>query len=239
MITRFLLCLTLLAAPIFASAQAPASFFEKADAFFSNHVRDGRVDYAAVKANPAALNLLLEKAAAITVSSEDPANYQAFWINAYNLAVIRGIVDHYPVKSPLDIPGFFDKTRYELGGGKYTLNAIENELLRPVYPQEARFHFVLVCAGLGCPPIIPSAYKPDMLEMQLQQQTELALNNPGFIQAKGKRILLSQIFEWYGEDFTRGGKSFIEFINQYRESPLPEKSKTGFYAYDWTLNDVQ
>lgn len=236
---RFILYVLLLVAPLAASAQAPDTFFEQAGAFFSKHVRNGRVDYAAIKANPQVLSTLMKQAADISVTKDSPANYQAFWINAYNLSVIKGIVDNYPVKSPLDIGGFFDKTTYKLGGGKYTLNAIENQLLRPVFPEEPRFHFVLVCAGLGCPPIIQSAYTPEGLEMQLQKQTELALNNPGFIQAKGKRVLLSQIFEWYGEDFTRGGKSYIEFINQYRKEALPENAKTGFYAYDWTLNDAQ
>ena len=239
MLTRLTICLLILASPIPVSSQAPVTFFENADAFFAQHVREGRIDYAAIKANPGPLNALMKQAAGISVSRESAANYQAFWINAYNLAVIQGIVANYPVKSPLDIPGFFDQTTYNLGGGKYTLNAIENQLLRPVFPDEPRFHFVLVCAGLGCPPIIAAAYLPGKLVMQLQQQTERALNNPGFIQIKGKRILLSQIFEWYDEDFTRGGKSFIEFINQYRQAPLPENAKTGFYPYDWTLNDVQ
>jgi len=119
-----------------------------------------------------------------------------------------------------------------------TLNDIENKMLRKVYPKEARFHFALVCAGLGCPPIINAAYKPATLEKQLQRQTTLAMDNPKFIRVNGSKVKISQIFEWYKGDFTQFG-SFVEFINKYKTEKLPAGSKTSFYPYDWTLNDAK
>lgn len=216
-------------------AQGTDAFFTKADAFFKANVNNGRVDYKAIKANPAQLNEILDLAKGITVDKADVKNYQAFWINGYNLHVIKGIVDNYPVKSPLDIKGFFDGTKREIGGKKITLNDIENKLLRGNFSKEARFHFVLVCAGLGCPPIINAAYTPAKLERQLQTQTELALNRADFVRVKGKKVLLSQIFEWYKGDFTQNG-SEIDYINQFRKEKLDAKSKVGYYTYDWQLN---
>jgi hypothetical protein len=104
-----------------------------------------------------------------------------------------------------------------------------------VFKKEARFHFVLVCAGLGCPPIINEAYKPSTLEAQLQEQTEIALNNPNFVKVKGKKVQISQIFEWYKGDFTQDGTE-IEYINRYRKEAIPEKAKVSYYSYDWRLN---
>ena len=219
--------------------QSTAVFFIKSNAFFQEHITNGRVAYAEIKANPEDLNELMALAKAIRVSSDDAATYQAFWINAYNLAVIKGIVEEYPIKSPLDKAGFFDKTTYALGGENTTLNDIENKLLRGVFPKESRFHFVLVCAGLGCPPIINKAYTPDELESQLQTQTELALNNPDFVRVKGKKVLLSQIFEWYRGDFIQGGNDLISYVNQYRKEQLNPKAKVGYYPYDWTLNEIK
>ncbi len=220
-------------------SQGTADFFSKADVFFSTYIKDSRVDYSAVKANPAAINELLEMGRTLSVAKEDAKTYQAFWINGYNLLVIKGIVDNYPVKSPLDINGFFDTTTRDFGGKQITLNAIENELLRGNFPQEARFHFVLVCAGMGCPPIIDEAYLPGKLESQLQRQTELALNNPNFIKVKGKKVLLSQIFEWYKGDFTQGGQTEISFINQFRNEKINVSAKVGYYPYDWALNETK
>lgn len=236
---KTLIALMFLAITQFGFGQGTSEFFSKADDFFSTYVSNGRVAYKEIKANPSSLNELVAMAQEIRVSKSDAKTYQAFWINGYNLSVIKGIVDNYPIKSPLNKAGFFDKKTYDIGGKSTTLNDIENKLLRAVFPKESRFHFVLVCAGLGCPPIINSAYTPEKLESQLQTQTELALNNPNFIQVKGKRVNLSQIFEWYTGDFTQGGKNLIEYVNQYRKEKLDPKSKVGYYSYDWALNETK
>jgi hypothetical protein len=219
-------------------AQNTANFFTKADSFFKTYVSNGRVNYKNIKKDPSSLNTLLDMAAAIKVTTGNPKTYQAFYINAYNLAVIKGIVNKYPVKSPLDIKGFFDKKIYTLGGKKTTLNDLENKILRKKFPKEARFHFVLVCAGLGCPPIIASAYKPSILEKQLQRQTVKALNDPNFIKVKGKKVQLSQIFEWYKGDFTHDG-SEIDYVNKYRKEKIAAKAKISYYPYNWNLNQVK
>lgn len=233
--------ITLLAVAIssIGFAQDTSEFFSKANAFFGTYVTDGKVAYKKIKDNPADLNELLKLAKEISVPVSDSKRYQAFWINGYNLGVIKGIVDNYPIKSPLDKAGFFDKSTHDLGGKSITLNDIENKLLRAKFPKEARFHFVLVCAGLGCPPIIDEAYMPKSLDRQLQLQTELALNDPNFVQVKGKKVNLSQIFEWYGVDFTQDGKSLVDFVNLYRKEKLASNIRVGYYPYDWTLNEIK
>ena len=214
------------------------SFFKKADQFFSTFVKNGKVDYKAIQSDPSSLNELVGLIESAEVNSSQVLDYQAFYINTYNLLVIKGIIANYPINSPLDIGGFFDKTKYIVAGNKLTLNDIENKVLRAEFPEEARFHFVLVCAGLGCPPIIDEAYKPSKLTEQLQRQTELALNDPNFIKVKGNKVQISQIFEWYKKDFTQKG-SEIEFINKYREEKLPQGAKLSYYPYDWKLNDIK
>lgn len=219
-------------------AQSTSEFFSNSDAFFKANVKNGRVSYTSIKDNPAALNELLEMAKVISVSEDNAAEFQSFWINGYNLLVIDGIVKNYPIKSPLDKPGFFDKNKNEIGGKSITLNDIENKLLRKNFSKEARFHFVLVCGGLGCPPIIEEAYVPAKLEAQLEKQTKLALNDPKFIQVNKNKVKISQIFEWYKGDFEHDGK-VTDFINKYKSEKLPEKVKVSYYPYDWTLNEVK
>lgn len=220
-----------------AAAQELKEFYSNTDSFLKSTVKNGRVDYTAIKNNPTKLNALVAAAHEIKVEKTDAINYQAFWINTYNILVIHGVVKNYPLKSPLNVPGFFDKITYEVGGKNVTLNDIENKLLRANFPKEARFHFVLVCAGLGCPPIIDTAYIPTTLDTQLQRQTVLALNNPDFIQITKNKAKISQLFEWYKGDFEQNG-DVIAFINRYRKEKLPEKVKVSYYPYDWTLNEV-
>jgi len=214
-------------------------FISKADSFFNKNIKDGRVDYETIKKNPKTLDELIDMAEHLRISPSNVSEYQAFWINSYNLLVIKGIVNHYPLKSPLDVTGFFDKVKYQIGGQYVTLNEIENNLLRKVFPDEPRFHFVLVCAGIGCPPIINTVYRPETLDDQMDTQTKKALNNDEFIRVKGKKAGISQIFEWYREDFTRAGRSILEYINRYRNEKLTEGVKLYHYPYDWTLNDTR
>lgn len=232
------MCLILFSITL-GNAQGLTKFFEKTDGFFKTHVKNGLVDYVEIKKDPTVLYELVEMAKTISVDKDNEAEYQAFWINGYNLTVIMGIMNNYPLNSPLEIDGFFDKTTYDIGGKIITLNDIENKLLRAVFPKEARFHFVLVCGGLGCPPIIKEAYLPSKLNEQLARQTKQALNDPNFIRVKKNKVQVSQIFEWYPKDFLQGGNSLIDFINAYRSEPLPEKAKVSYYQYDWALNKVK
>jgi hypothetical protein len=218
-------------------AQGLQDFFNTSDAFLKAHVADGLVDYKAIKEDDAQLKSLVGMIGTIQVAKTDKDNYQAYLINAYNLLVIQSVIANYPLKSPLDKAGFFDKTTHTVMGSPRTLNDIEHKLLRAVFPKESRFHFVLVCAGLGCPPLIGTAYRPETLEAQLQTQTEKALNDPQFIRVKKNKVGISQLFEWYTGDFTQGGIGLAQYINTYRKEPLPQKAKLSYYAYDWRLNE--
>ena len=212
------------------------AFFNKTDAFFKANVSNGKVAYSKIHENQYELNDILRLAEGISVTKNDTNNYQAFWINAYNVSVIKGVVDNYPTNSPLDNKGFFDKTTYSLGGINITLNDIEHKLLRGQF-KDARFHFVLVCGAVGCPPLINQAYLPSTLNVQLDKQTKIALNGSFLrVNAKKKRVQASQIMEWYKEDFTMNGESEIDFINKYRIEKLDSKFKLSYFSYDWKVN---
>ncbi len=228
-----LLVLVLLAFKGFS--QNVNSFFNKADTFFKDNVSNGLVAYSKIHKDPSKLNEVLALAKTIKVNKSEANTYQAFWINAYNLSVIKGIIDNYPTNSPLDNKGFFDKTTYELGSKNITLNDIENKLLRAQF-NDARFHFVLVCGALGCPPLINKAYLPNTLNAQLEKQTKIAINGSFLkVNTDKKRIQASQIMEWYKEDFTKNGKE-IDFINKYRTNKLEGKYKLSYFTYNWEVN---
>ena len=212
-------------------------FFEKTDMFMSMNVTNGKVDYEGIKENEVALNELISLLKSTKVKDlEDESYKKAFLINAYNILVIKGIINNYHVSSPMQIEGFFKGIKYPLADfGSVTLNELENKLIRKVY-NDSRVHFVLVCGGLGCPPIIDEAYTPSKLENQLQTQASIALNDPKFIKVEGNQVLLSEIFKWYPEDFRSKGINEIDYINQYRKEQISSKSKIGYYPYDWTLN---
>lgn len=233
---KIIVIITVMLGSVATQAQDLNTFFNKADAFFKSNVANGRVAYDNIHNDPSQLNEVLKIAQGISVSKDDAKNYQAFWINAYNLSVIKGLIDKYPTKSPLDNAGFFDKTTHNIGGKNITLNDIEHKLLRGQF-NDARFHFVLVCGAVGCPPLINKAYLPNTLDAQLESQTKKAINGDFIrVNEKKNRVQASQIMEWYKEDFTMKGMDEIDFINKYKTEKLEGKWKLSYFPYDWKIN---
>ena len=202
------------------NAQTLDSFFSNTTTFLNKNVFEGKVDYLAVQKEIEELDKLIDLSNNINLSNMSDNEFKSFWINIYNLLVIKGITNNLKINSPLDIDGFFDKILYEVGGKNITLNDIENELLRKKF-NDPRLHFVLVCGAMGCPVIINEAYLPATIDEQLESQTKLAINDADFIKIyrKKKKVLVSEIFKWYKEDFTINGTE-IDFINTYLNNPI-------------------
>lgn len=220
---------------------AADTFFDHVDRFLDVYVHDGRVDYGAIHKDPQHLNALAREIAGFDpgkLPEGDPR--KAFWINAYNILVIKGIIDHYPTDSPLSIAGFFKEIKHPAAGQMLTLDEIEHERIRAVYG-DARIHFALVCAARGCPPIRNRAYRPETLDAQLETGTRQILNDPGFIRIDpaAKSAAISEIFKWFRDDFESGKVTVRDFINRFLSGDIPEDFTITFYAYDWQLNDFQ
>ncbi len=238
--STYVLCVLFICSSVQLHAQSLNTFFEETNQFFSAHVNNQSLDYETVKRNPTALNNLSQQIASAKLESLTEAEQKAFLINAYNLLVVQSVVEQYPIPSPQAIGGFFDQAKHIIAGKTYTLNDFERTELLDRF-NDPRLHFVLVCAAKSCPPIIPGAYLPNTLEGQLETQTQKALNDPVFIRLEEERgaANVSQIFDWYKKDFTTTGKSVLEYINDYRETPIPANYSIKHYTYDWALNDVR
>lgn len=218
------------------NAQDLESFFTQTNDFLFKNVKDGKVDYYNIKNDLKALDIIIGMSNDLVLEDVNDNEYKAFWINIYNLCVIKGITNNLKINSPLDVNGFFDTITYQVGGKKITLNDIENKLLRDKY-NDPRFHFVLVCGAIGCPELIDTAYMPNTIDQQLEAQTVKAINNSDFIKInrKKKKVEVSEIFKWYKEDFVINGTE-IDFINLYLKEPISSKFKLSYYSYNWKLN---
>lgn len=227
---RFALTLIFALSVAFSFAQSENKSF---DDFLKTHVQNGLVDYKAIKTKPAKLNELINQIGRAPMLKGN--DEKAFLINAYNILVIKGIVDNYPVQGPLKIDGFFDKKSFRFRGKMVSLNELEKEILYKQFP-DARLHFALVCAAIGCPKLGNFAYSGKNLEDQLEQQTRDVINDSEFIRLSGPNASVSQIFDWYADDF--GDKDqVIPFIQKYIFKKVKLSSDYTFYEYDWNLNE--
>lgn len=163
----------------------------------------------------------------------------AFYINAYNILSLKMVLDHWPVDSIKDVGNLLSpvwkKTAGVIGGQEVSLDAIENEVLRPM--GEPRIHFAIVCASVSCPDLRAEPYTADKLNAQLDEQAGLFLNNAKKgLNDDGKVIHVSKIFDWFEKDFKAVG-GIEAFIRQYH-SGLSKAAIKADIDYDWSLNSV-
>jgi hypothetical protein len=206
------------------------------DALLKKHVSaTGQVNYKGIKAEKFKLEDYLK-----TLSTNAPeeswskAEQMAFWINAYNAFTIKLIVDNYPTSSitKLHAGKPWDQKWIKIGSKTYTLNNIENDILRPQF-KDARIHFAVNCAAKSCPPLLNAAWTAANLNANLDAQAKKFINNPAFNKLSEKKAEVSKIFEWYAADF---GK-LIDFLNKYATTKVSAKAKVSYLEYDWGLNE--
>ncbi|MCG3173631.1 MAG: hypothetical protein GMKNLPBB_01830 [Myxococcota bacterium] len=204
--------------------------------------RSGLVDYAAIKTMSPQLDAWLNLAAQAKPDAWKRNEQLAFWINAYNALVLRGAAQRHPLRTVMDVPGFFDKTKHRVAGHDLTLNELENQRIRAVFG-DPRIHFALNCAARSCPRLRAAPWKAQTLDADLDAAAREFLASPGGMALdQEKRVVrLSKIFEWYRQDFELGGARLLDFVRLRLTASDARLLGEGvwtisFLDYDWTLN---
>ncbi len=213
---------------------------------------DGMVNYAAWKASAGDNGAL--KAYLADLSQANPAarttreGCLAFWINAYNALTIRGILDVYPTTSIRNhtaaVFGYniWKDLLLPVGNKRYSLNAIEHEILRK--EGEPRIHFAIVCASIGCPRLLNRAYQPSKIEAQLVENTRdfFARRTNLQIDVPRRQVRTSSILKWFSKDFGPTKQAGLAHFADYMPDEMSRRliaSKNfsiSYLDYNWNLN---
>lgn len=228
-----------LAAPLFA---APAESWTSAyGRLLQHYVTPSGVKYAEWKANAADVQALQTVVDAI--AREEPGKLAekeqlAFYLNAYNAWILHEALAKYPTKSVKDpLFTFFLSNRIKVAGEQMSFNHLEKDIIRAKF-HEPRVHFALNCASRSCPPLNPEPFTGEKLEAQLEKLATAFVNSDKGVHLvpESKKVELSEIFDWYRNDFKMGA---LAFINKRREKPLPPGLEVTFQKYDWSLNEAK
>ena len=243
----------------------------------NRYVKDARVDYRGFIDSRAEFETFLKTLGDINENDFETWTEEqklAFWINTYNAFTIKAIIDHYPIKrsfslvgifyapsnSILQIKGVWTKLQFRALGRLVTLDEIEHKILRKKF-DEPRIHMAIVCASISCPDLSNEAYVAEKIEEQLAQAATNFVNNPEkgvFVNESDRRVKVSKIFKWFGEDFipSYGSEKLfnnyslkenavLNFTADYLKSEktkeylMSNKLKIGYLKYDWHLNEQQ
>ena len=224
----------------------PATFTHHTfDQVLAEHVTDGVVNYHTLAANQSFDAYLSDLTRIAPQQLPTPNHRLAFWINAYNAFAIKGILDGY---SPSTFSGrytYFIAQDYIVGDEPINLYDLERKILIPAF-REPRIHFAIVCASQSCPKLQSQAYTPENIDQQLTYSAQQFINDPSrnHFDQKHKIAYLSQIFDWFQEDFTNHSGSLLQYIAQFvTDLALAEDLRTTpytieFLEYDWRLNGL-
>ncbi|MEO0478755.1 MAG: DUF547 domain-containing protein [Planctomycetota bacterium] len=229
----------------------------------------GLVDYESLVADPEELEEAYARVAARSPRSHPDLfptaeDQLAYWLNAYNLTVLRLVIDYYPIDSvhdvgsPLLFPGFlfedgagfFYWQEPVFGGEPMDLLTVENEIIRSEF-DDPRIHFALNCASTGCPRLLPEPFDGASLSSQLDRATiewfgeerNLRVDDDG-------SVWMSQILDWYREDFLTwldrndptAPRTLLEYAARHLDSASAQRLRSlepesiRFVGYDWSLN---
>lgn len=224
----------------------------------------GRVDYRALRRSEhrdALERTARELGGVDPTTLESDAERIAFWMNVYNVLVIHGVIAFEVTRSVMEDPSFFGRAAYRVGLYDYTLDEIENGVLRrnapppvggkPLWAKDdprcavspsivdPRIHAALVCASTSCPAV--RFYDAEALEAQLDAATRAYVDAEVHVDHGAATIILPITFRYYARDF--GDEAAIrDFVRRHASRSLAEQlAKAEDYAldyarYDWSLN---
>ena len=224
--------------------------------------RASQVRYAAMAADRAALKAYLDSLSAVSAaafSGYRKAQQMAFLINAYNAHTVELILTRYPQLDSIKDLGSLLQSPWKrkniaLLGSTMSLDGIEHETLRARGRyDDPRIHFAVNCASVGCPPLREDAFTAERLDAQLDEQAQRFLSDRtrNRWNTITKRLEVSKIFDWYGDDFRQGFRGiaspaafFARYAEQLadaaadRERIRAQTARVSYLDYDWALNDV-
>jgi hypothetical protein len=213
---------------------------QKFDELLKKHVTSsGKVNYKGIKSESGKLETYIKELQTeyANLNSWSRNKQLAFWINVYNAHTIQLIINNYPLSSITTLKAGkpWDYKFIKLGDDTFTLNDVENTIIRPKY-NEPRIHFAVNCAAKSCPKLMNKAWTEDNLNSALTTQTKAFLANTTENTIGVNKVKLSKIFEWYNADFIKSG-SLISFIKKYSAASINDDAKVTYNEYNWDLNE--
>lgn len=203
-------------------------FHNKCAAILTNFVNDkGTVDYKTLKRKKLKLIQLLDEFASLDrkeYNSWPREDKIAFWINAYNIQMLRIIVENYPIKAsrwykllwpptsirhipPQGVLGAakWNKYKFLVMDEEFTLVRIQQRFFRQEF-DEPRVFLAISHASLSSPPLRNEPYYGHKLDKQLNNQAKRFLSSRRAfrIDRKKQRVYLSAILQptWHGKEFS-------------------------------------
>jgi hypothetical protein len=239
------------------------------DRILDVNVRDGYVYYRSLQAGRGALDRYV---ASLNVPQRTYESWSreakmAFWVNAYNAAVLQTVVNRYPIRgrsadfpasSIRQIPGAFSGSKHHLAGRSVTLDEIEKTIL-PEF-KEPRLQLALGRGAAGSGRLRSEAYTAGRLDGQLKAVQAEFVSNEHLLKVDraAGQVSVTPILSWHAQSFIDSydpgatgpfaqrspvERALIAFVSPSllpleREFVQQNQFKVVYHPFDWRLNDL-
>ncbi len=232
------LLLILLTATVSISQAQQADYSKWNDILTKYVSTSGKVNYSGIKKNKASLDAAITAFASATPAAGASKDAKlAYYMNLYNAYTIKLIVDNYPTTSITKLEGGkpWDKKYIPLGKATVSLNYIENDVLRKM--GDPRIHFGINCASVSCPKLYNKAFTAANTDGVLASLAKEFVNDGSKNNIAANKLVVSEIFNWFGGDFKTSKTSIIDFLNQYSKVKINATAPMTHLSYNWNLNE--
>jgi hypothetical protein len=147
--------------------------------------------------------------------------------------ILLEILKFYPIKSLMQIPDFYGKPRFNVGGQTLSLLQIEKEIFQEKL-HEPRAVLARVNGASSGPRLLREPFRPVKIDEQLDERTWKFLTDRDNVDfdSRTKTLQLNPTFLWYQDEFG----DLLEFLRSYLDL-LPKYFIVSYHGYDWKLND--
>ncbi len=254
-----------------ASAADPFDYnYACLSSLYSKYLKNEKVNYSALAIHEKELDECVK-----TISKAKKKEYQSFtldqkrayWINAYNIFLLKIVVENYPIKggakyskfpanSPMSIKGAWTDIRFKSPEGKVTLSRIENNILPSL---GAPFFIFGICNGTkGGAALSADVYTAQNLHVHLDKAARQFITDKRNVSLSptGSCVLVTPYLKNHASLFTSGNfkpgqyknreKREIILMNllaKYGEGELTKIVRSNEFKFtwtelDWSLNDI-
>lgn len=234
---------------VFVKVETPVTYrFDKYAQLLKEFVKDNSVDYAALKKSPLLKESMKELAHISPAKMIDNKERLCYWLNAYNLIVIKEITDRFPITDLKQLGNDPTRRKFTVGGDKMSMQAIKIEKIEPMFNDNFPEEIFLMCGGaIGHPwildhPIVPDRIDKDMKEASYRWVCEPT--NVAFDKYKS-RLDVGPYLQWHTGLFEKRYGTPIDFVMSFLNNDALEAISSiavikGFgLPFNHTVNDFE
>ena len=202
----------------------------------------GRVAYRSIALfDGERLDRALEALAAADLAGRSRDEIVAFWLNAYNLAVVAAIVNGERPETLRGRARLYSWYRVDVAGTPRTIDSIGGELAR-FAAEDPRVRLALCNGARGGPRLAAKPYGPETLAKELARSARAFVRDPLRNRIDAEPPALSPVFRWYRNEFEREAGTLVAYVAALAPRAVrprllePPGREPEFLPFDWRLN---